>query len=251
MKTIRLRETQLALGLALLSFVLMVPAAQADLTGALLEVQARTANGSGSMFFTTPVFNEGGSTVWSLPAPVQITDPHTNVVLATLRSARVEYVGDPQVNLDFSMQAGGAPVVFLLRSALMSFPPMTNAEGRASVGINLTDFDGNGATLDPVAPRTGAYLAQYNGFVPNGTTFAEAISHIGVAEPFGSNSASANIPSSGYLAIPGTVSDMSAQVEFQISANDFASGTSNFEIIPEPAALMGAVLGLALLRRRG
>jgi len=52
------------------------------------------------------------------------------------------------------------------------------------------------------------------------------------------------------LRIAGSVSDMSTQISFTLSPNDLASGTSVFEIVPEPASVLLLIAGLVLVRRR-
>jgi hypothetical protein len=53
--------------------------------------------------------------------------------------------------------------------------------------------------------------------------------------------------------IAGLVTDIQAEYQFTLSANDSASGTSRFEVVPEPVAMHLALLGivgLLLARRR-
>ena len=169
-------------------------------------------------------------------------------------STSIEYVADPIVNLSFSVAAGNSTTVFMIGSALLSFPTISSAQARASVGFSVTDFfGGDGATLAGIGGYTGTagYVAQYNGFAGtnSGTSFAEVLPSI-VAAPFLTNTDSATLPASGYTPI-GSVSDMSSLVAFTLSAGDFASGTSTFEIIPEPTTgMMLLVAAGALIGRR-
>ncbi len=186
---------------------------------------------------------------WRLERPVQLIDPYTGWVVGTLQDAYTTLVGDPQISLGFLVQAGDVQTDFEISSALLSFPTINPARGRASSQVTLTDLDGDGARF--LGGRSGkGYLAQYNGYVPNGSTFTALIGDF-VAPPGGSNALSENDPFDGsFRAIAGDVNNMSSQFRFSLSAFDTASGTSNFEIIPEPAsiALLGLV-GLTLLRR--
>jgi hypothetical protein len=186
---------------------------------------------------------------WRLERPVQLIDPYTGWVLGTLQDAYTTLIGDPQVSLGFLVQAGEVQTDFEISSALLSFPTINPAKGRASSQVTLTDLDGDGARF--IGGHSGkGYLAQYNGYVPNGSTFTAQIGDF-VAPPGGSNALSENDPFDGsFRAIAGDVNNMSTQFRFSLSPFDTASGTSNFEIIPEPAsvALLG-LIGLALLRR--
>ena len=161
---------------------------------------------------------------------------------------------DPQVNLNFSVAAGSAVTEFTINSALLTFPTMSNAQARASAAFTVTDgIDGDGATLlglgTPAQPGF-AYTTQYNGFIPGGATFKQLIPQV-VAGPEGQATVSADWPGGGaYLPLAGPISDMSSQIHFTLSPNDIASGTSTFEIIPEPTGLLLVLAGLAGLRRR-
>jgi uncharacterized protein (TIGR03382 family) len=146
--------------------------------------------------------------------------------------------------------AGAMDTEFTITSALLSFgTPIDPASGRATAAVTVTDLLGNGAQLTGLGPGGGAYVAGYNGLVPGGSTFAELIPSL-AAPAFSSNAVDSDFPGGGaFAAIAGGVNDMSAQFNFTLSANDLASGTSNFEIIPAPATM--ALLGVgALLGRR-
>ncbi len=203
------------------------------------------------------VFNpETQAWTWTLLVNVPILSFDEQILLGTLQAGdtNVTFGQDPSVNLGFAVESGSAPggTSFTLKSALLTFPTINNPEGRASAGFTLTDgVDEDGATLSPLNGDPGSYKAQYNGFVPSGTTFTHLIPQM-VADPMGTTSLSQEYPGGGlYEPIGSPVSDMSTQVSFLLSANDMASGSSVFEVIPEPSGLLLLAVGLALVRRRG
>ncbi len=226
-------------------FALTVPAS-AGVEGYLFRLEAQSAAGAGSFYVTEDMGQwQGNVWTWQLAQPVPIVGGAGRSVIATLQSGQVRIRLNPVISLGFAVQAGDAQTTFTIQSALLSFPPLVNPVAQTSAGITLTDFDGTGAQLNGLGPANGAYLAQYNGFVPGGTTFHEAIPTM-TAGPFDVIDASTD---SGVQSIVGTVSSMSSQFSFTLSANDLAAGTSIYEIVPEPASVLLIVMA-ALLRRR-
>ena len=181
-----------------------------------------------------------------------LRDPDSGVVVAHINEVTMHYDADPVVNLFFSVQAGLANTTFTISSALLSFPGINPAIGRATAGMTLTDSDGDGASLtasaDPVMAG-GMYRAATNGYAGtyNGTTFATFFPGYAVVA-WASSTVSDVL---GFIPVPGTVNDMSSMFTFTLSANDQASGTSSFVILPTPgaAALMG-LAALSVSRRR-
>lgn len=189
--------------------------------------------------------------VWALAAPVTIFDTHSGLPLARLLAASAEYIEDPVVNLSFNVEAGGILTNFEVASALLSFPTIDSPQGQASVGLSVTDTGSDGATLTGLVPGGGSYLAQYNGLAPGGTTFAQLLQSVS-ASAGESNTDAANVPGgNGFLPIAGGASDMSSRFDFQLTANDLASGTSHWEVVvPTPSALAFLILGAAGLGRK-
>jgi hypothetical protein len=238
---------------AVASLFLAACAAQADIVGDIIRIQMSDQDGNAATWAANEAdgygyWNESNTVYnWYLLAPVTVmrTDGE---VLATISSLTLAFHNDPQVNLDFAVQAGTATTSFTMSSALLSFPTIAPAEGVASAAFSLTDTNGNGATLTGLEPSGGSYLAQYNGWVPGGTTFAEVIPLM-AAGAFATSNASADVPPAGTTTIP-SVSDMSSQVSFSLTRRDQASGTSTWVVTPEPGSLCLLALGLGLLRRR-
>ncbi len=235
--------------------------AQADIIGDGLVITAEDGLGN-SATWTAPLTWDGQRWTYNGSQEIELRDPDTNVLLGYINPAdgpadgtSVEYLQDPVINLNFSVQAGANPTTFYIASALLTFPTIANPVGAASAAISVTDAMGDGATLTGIGLSGGAYLAQYNGYAganpPAGTTFAELHPNV-VAGPFSTTTVSDEVPAGGGFTPIGTpVDDMSSLVSFTLSAFDLASGTSVYTIVPEPGTL-AMVLGLAVVvaRRR-
>ncbi|MFQ5805471.1 MAG: hypothetical protein ACE5I3_03365 [Phycisphaerae bacterium] len=244
---------------SLCALALLVGAARADLPDVVFEVTAEV----GPINVTVPILAEWGdydpeTETWSWELTEAMDFWSNEIFLGSLDEFAATLVQDPEVNLNFAVQAGpDAATEFYIASSLITFAPINNPEARASAAFTLTDSSGdfNGATLTGIGDTGGAYLAQYNGWAgnpmgPDGTTFAEGIFSM-IAGPGGIADAIYNEPESGFSAIGEPVDSMSSLISFELSAADSASGTSTFVIVPEAGSLaLLALGGLALLRRR-
>lgn len=264
MSTSYLRRTLRVGGAAAVLGILS--AASAELIGPAMTIIVSDGQGHSAMYTYHATQGADGNWSFNNSVPYEMYDQTSGLLLATLnppalvaqgQSCSALYVADPIVNLNFAVQAGPftPTTTIMIASAILDHDDIVNGQGRASAGITLTDGDGNGAQLlgigDPNGAQ-GAYLAQYNGFAGtiSGTTFAELHPQLSAA-PGGSNSTINNdVPPVGFNPIPGTVMDMSSFISFTLTRNDLASGTSNFEVIPEPASLALLLIGAALIRRR-
>jgi MYXO-CTERM domain-containing protein len=224
----------------------------ADISDIVLRIEATNEMGTAVFegHLTDGDFYPGGEYIWESRTPIMMLN-QAGQVIATLNNARVRCVEDPVVQVNFSVSAGSLMTAFTINSPLLSFATINSAVGRASAGVTATDTDGDGATV-AAAGQPALYLSQYNGFVPSGTLFADLIAGPVSAPAFDSQTASGSSPGGGgFSPIADPVSDMSARFNFTLTANDEASGTSTYEIIPTPGviALLG-LGGLVATRRR-
>jgi hypothetical protein len=236
--------------LVLFALIGGLPIAVADVSDTILTITASTSRGEGTLSISADEgYWDGDDFHWAVDYPLEIRDGGDQL-LGTFGPASVTFYADPQVSLGFAVQAGDDPTSFVITSALLSFTPIPAALARADAAFTLQDFWGTGALLTGDGPVGGAYLAQYNGFVPGGTTFGEGIQEIQVIPPAVLETADyASAPLGEYLPI-GAASDMSSQIAFTLSPLALASGSANFEIIPEPATLLLICVGLLAARRR-
>jgi hypothetical protein len=225
--------------------------ANADISDIVLRIEATNQMGT-SVYeghLADGDWMPGGQFIWESSTPITMRNQAGQIV-AEFNGATIRLVEDPVVQLNFSVSAGSADTTFTISSPLLSFAAIDPASGRASAGVSITDTNGDGATISPVG-QPGLYTSQYNGAVPSGTLFADLLTGPVVAGAFDSNSASASSPGGGLFTAIGTpVSDMSARFHFSLTANDQASGTSTFEIVPAPGAVTLLALGGLFAGRR-
>ncbi|MBP7745282.1 MAG: hypothetical protein KA383_04065 [Phycisphaerae bacterium] len=224
------------------ALVLSAPAV-ADVTGVAFTIAASSVLGSGAYDVPASELTYDpltGRYFWHLPLAVTIEND-LGEPIATLTSANAVYFGDPVVALGFAVTAGAADTSFTIGSGLLSFAPLSPAQATASVGLTLTDSLGDGAWLAAPVPGGAVYHTLYN----SGTPFADLFT-AGLAVTGGSAAGNDAAP---LQAITSPAFNMQANYGFVVSANDLASGTGNFLIIPEPGSLL-TLLGVLLLARR-
>jgi hypothetical protein len=234
----------------------LVSAASADLSENVFTITATDSSGRSGSYVVDQsmgVWSDNGTFSWSSSAPISIWDSSHTVPLGILNPAggtspgsAITVLHDPQINLNFAVQAGGSSTDFTITSALLSFPTITDATGTASAGYSVSDLTGDGVNLNAPSGSSGAYLAQYNGFVPTGTTFFSAIDSVS-APAFSSNTVNDD---SGETSVGTPMTDMSVQISFSLSAFDLASGTTTYIVTPEPGSLLMLAAGLCFAARR-
>jgi hypothetical protein len=229
-------------------------AAQAEISNVVYTVKATNSLGSAMAEWTFQQGNWNPQTntySWIMQSPKELKDPNSGALIGTIHQANTVIIGDPQISLGFLVQAGAVNTTFEITSALLSFPAIPSAEGKASVQMGITDLNGDGSELMGLIPGPAAYHAQYNGFVPGGSDFSKLIGSV-TASPGGSGNAFQNDPPVGNKPVGATVNDMSARIRFSLTALDTASGTSVYTIIPEPTSFALLAIGsiIAFWRRR-
>ncbi len=241
MNRTRLRQTFLfargACAFAILACLLALPA-HAGIIG-MVEVTATSETGSGTVDIGVPLSGD-----WHPLNPTIIVDSGGHM-LGTVNELTLGTDYDPAVSLGFFVTAGASTTTFTISSPVVSFGSLINQQGVATAGVTLTDGDSNGATSTGLFAVNKAYEAVYNG----SSVFADLISPV-AAGIDSSQTTSDRFPAVGTVGIGGAITSIQSQFSFTLSANDLASGTSTFRIVPEPSSMILALIsGFALLWR--
>ncbi len=229
----------------------------------LITISASSSLGSGSVSFTSgdvgAITQPNGGIVFLLfSTPLNIVDQNNNNVIGSITQLSVvnnadstdtPFVQDALTSIGFAAFAGDADTTFNLTASFINTGSVNDAALRATAGVTVTDNNANGATLVGGGAGGSFFNAAYNG----GTTFADLVSGPFSTAPAGSNSGTQDFPAAPgvFSPIANPLTDIQAQFNFTLSANDSVSGTSGFFSVPTPAsASLLALGGIAASRRR-
>jgi uncharacterized protein (TIGR03382 family) len=223
--------------------------------GALVQINATSSRGTGSYSVFVPVGEFEGIYHWSINGPLAVTSDSDGSELFSINELDLTFNADPVVDLRFSLKNSDLvnPTMFSIATLPMVVNPVIGAAaavGVASASLSVTNGIGSPAGASVVGQFPGGlggkvYQARYDG----GAVFASLVDSFAVLVG-GSRTETTN---GGLFAPVGaSVSVMEAEYRFILSAGDQASGTSTFEIVPEPITAAFLVLGglLSLRRRR-
>lgn len=234
--------------LAMAAMFLTPAVAQASFTHDI-TIQAVSGGNVGTTVITVPDTVGSGDRWTAALGAGQPIYGAGDVLLATVRLVELQVNQDPSVELNFAVDANAADTLFTITAPTVFFGAAANPQGNAHATLTVTDNDGNGAAATGQFAGAKSYRAIYNG----ATDWAYLVDTV-TAAAFDSGDGGGRRPTLPTIdeMIAATLTSIGAEYQFILSANDSASGTSNFTVTPEPATL-ALVLGgaaLAMVRRR-
>jgi len=217
--------------------------AQAGTLGTLLTVTAQSGNDI-AVYSIAPAasaalvaLDDSQEPLWNLTAPVSMTAG--GKVLGTLTRLQVGTSGGGVVTLRFSLDSSDSSAIWTITSTTNSFAALANPIAYASAAVTVTS-DVDGATLVGQYGQGKAYQARYN----TSAVFADLVGNVNApAEDSVTNRERS--PLVGWSVIPASVSSIESEFQFTLTAGDSASGTSRFEVVPEPSSLLALGFGLS------
>jgi len=226
------------LATVLLVGALAVPAS----ANMILTIDCSAAGLSGSQQFLVQC--NAGVVDWTLPAAVDVVAAN-GTRLAAIRQLTLQSDTEPYVNVRFAVEAAETDTTFRISSTIVSFATLTDPKAYASAGVTLTSNE-DGATITGLLDGGTLYEARYN----HTSVYADLVSSFSIAADQ-TITHGQRLPTSGYATIAGGVSSIESEFYFTLSALDQASGTSRFEVVPEPMTMGLLTLGgLVMLYRR-
>jgi hypothetical protein len=246
--------------LAVAAGLLSTWTASASILDPVLVLHASNATGAASLtvHFSDLTYDPTQHTYGlSLSSPTPLTDPDSGLI-ATLVQLNLticqDVANNPRIVTNWTLDAGSSLTTVSLLSGTVGFAPQIpagNAHARASASFTLYDLDYNGsAALHAFPPPgNGMYHAFYNSET---RTFASLVNAMGIeGGPGAVVTAFQNYPPAGFFTLTDALNNFDGTSGFTLTAGDEMSANTNFVfyMVPEPAALAGASLGVLLLCR--